>query len=255
MADPPTERTDSGARALLEQLLATDADLEYAFDQLAKSSPAGSNAPLQAVVPGEALDPEGQELADLLASITAEYDDIDRLIGGLSESERGNGMTDGESAEDALDGSSSSIEDAVAFVSAQELADPTALERAVAPLASEQVRLESLFARARHGLDRLHVYRLSSCSPEHLIALMRQEKNLRTIQSLVEFLRALTLAADTFESLDLPQPHIRDYLRHLYTMGDWGEMRRLVRLLEATVSGFAWAGHPSPPDRDTASET
>ena len=42
-------------------------------------------------------------------------------------------------------------------------------------------------------------------------------------------------AADSFEALDLPLPHIRDYLRHLYLMKDWNEMARLVRLLEAAV--------------------
>lgn len=234
MADSPQEPSDSKARALLEQLLATDADLERAFDRLARGIPGNRTTPLQAVVPGEALDPEDHDLAGLLSSITSEYDDIDRLIGCLRESET------------PTDGGTAGLEDAVAFVSAEELADPAALEQAVAPLSTEQVRLEALFARARHGLDRLHVYRLSSRSPDHLIEVMRQEKNLRAIQELVEFLRALTLAADTFESLDLPRPHIRDYLRHLYTMQDWGEMGRLVRLLELTVAGFGWGDGPAP---------
>ena len=215
------------SRELLEQLLDADADLERAFERLLTRASTRSGTSVQAVVPGHALDPEGGALAGLLESIVAEYEDIDRLLSSLREAELPTSAAGGG-------------ESTVAYVTPRELADPEALAQAVAPSGSEQLRLETLFAKARHGLARLDVYNLCQRTPESVLSVVEQERNLRTVQSLVEFLRALNQAADTFESLDLPQPHIRDYLRHLYTMKDWEEMGRLVRLIEGAVEDFSF---------------
>ena len=79
---------------------------------------------------------------------------------------------------------------------------------------------------------------------EQVISVLRHEQNLRTVQSLVEFLRSLNIAADSFEALELPQPHIRDYLRHLYMMKDWSEMGRLVQVLEIAASRLFESPNP-----------
>lgn len=233
MADRPgPDEGSSEGRALLEQLIASDADLEAAFESLLGASdtsdePSAAAAQLRGVIPGDALGTgnDSATLAGLLTSVAAEYEDIEAVLEGLHEA----------SGEHDLPDRSQLNGDAVAFVSSEELSDPEVLVRVLEPLQSESSRLEVLFGKVRHGLDRLDIYRLSQRSPEDLLDILQREQNLRTVQALVEFLRTLTLAADTFEALELPRPHIRDYLRHLYTMGDWKEMRRLVDKLESTV--------------------
>ena len=71
---------------------------------------------------------------------------------------------------------------------------------------------------------------------ESLFYEMREEKGLAALRYLVEFLRSLQRAADSFELLELPRHHVRDYLRHLYLMKDWREMERRVKVLEMAVT-------------------
>ena len=243
MTPPPEVPIDPpSGQILLEQLIASDADLEEAFGRMLGSAPEVVEAPciadpeaqaethLKGVIPGELLGGEdaGGILAEFLTSVAAEYEDIDNLLSTLREAS-------GE--HDALGGGI--VEDAIAFVSTTELEDPEALSRALEPLQSESAHLEALFATAQRGLERLDVYNLSRRSSDSLLEVLKREPTLRTVQALVEFLRTLTAAADTFEALALPRPHIRDYLRHLYTMGDWQEMRRLVIRLESAVRMFS----------------
>lgn len=211
---------------LLTQLLGNDVDLDEAFERLIhRPVPAGreERTAMVAVVPGEALISGDHTLTVLLTSVLAEYEEIEKLIEGFREHE-------------ALSRPGQPTEDAIAYVSEAELSDPQALEKALSPLQSETARFEFLFEMAKRALDRLDIYQLSQKPSDQVIAMLRHEQNLRVVQSLVEFLRSLNIAADSFEALELPQPHIRDYLKHLYMMKDWNEMGRLVQVLEIAAS-------------------
>lgn len=211
---------------LLTQLLGNDIDLDEAFERLVHrpaSAAREERTAMVAVVPGEALISGDHTLTVLLTSVLAEYEEIEKLIEGFREHE-------------ALSRPGQPIEDAIAYVSEAELSDPQALEKALSPLQSETARFEFLFEMAKRALDRLDIYQLSQKPSDQVIAMLRHEQNLRVVQSLVEFLRSLNIAADSFEALELPQPHIRDYLKHLYMMKDWNEMGRLVQVLEIAAS-------------------
>lgn len=226
---PPPDDPSPGA-SLLARFLEPEVDLDAAFDDLlSRADKAGlgrteTHAPPAALAPPALAPPSGGENPDVsafLGSVLAEYDEIERLLGALDERK--------------TPASGSGHSDAVAFVSEAELADPDLLQRALEPLQTHSAKFHFLFAQARYALDRLDVYGISRLKPERLIEILRQEENLRLVQSLVEFLRHLQLAADSFEALELPRPHIRDYLRHLYQMRDWREMARLVDRLESSV--------------------
>ncbi len=189
---------------------------------------------MRALIPAELLAAAPSSLAELLTSALAEYEEIESVLANLSEHDTG--PTEGETV----------IEDAVAVVKDTELSDPEALTRALEPLQTKTAQIEFLYARARYGLDRLDVYRLSRMSGEELLQVIRKQNNQRSIQSVVHFLHALNLAAESFESLDLPHPHIRDYLRHLYRMPNWEEMGRLVEVLEIAVAGMDGSGRTVP---------
>lgn len=224
-------RTSRGESPLLAHLLATDLDLEEAFERLFGHGLSGPEPQaMKVVIPGEQLDSDAGSLANLFTSVLAEFEEIDDVLQSLQEGDLDLPFDFEDSAV-----TQRLTEDAVAFVSRRELENPLALERALAPLEDERHRFEVLFAKAQHGLDRLDVYRLSRLPPEELIRRMRCQENVTMLQNLVGFLRTLSRAADSFEALRLPEPHIRDYLRHLYLMRDWQEMARLVRLLEAAV--------------------
>lgn len=203
-----------------------DDELDEAFDRLLTPRPERGVRALQVVIPGETLGHEADRLASWMAGLVADFEDIDALLERLDETHEGNPEPQ-------------HIDDAIAFVSPAELADPRILARAVEPLQDSPDRLDLQFAKVRRGLDRLDVYRLSRIPSHQLMILLQQEENLDTLQHLDEFLQALSRAADAFEELALPGPHIRDYLRHLSTMPDWQEMGRLVRVLETAVQGVA----------------
>lgn len=227
---------------LLDQLLDEDVDLELAFDRLLDVQSASSepDAVLKSRLPGDCMASDHHSLAVLLSSVLAEYEDIEALIEGLRE----NPQTAPRRREDA-----------VAVVSEEELSNPEALSRVLEPL-QERDRFEKLFESAKGALDELDIYELSRKSPTEVVTVLREGGNLRTVQSSVDFLRSLSVAADTFETMDLPHPHIREYLRHLYLMRDWGEMSRLVGLLEVAVSGLedipGTPGSESGPENGTA---
>lgn len=222
----PSAAGEAPRPRLLAQLLGTEVDLDEAFDRLVRRPPPAQREEkmtMRAVVPGEALISGDHTLTVLLTSVLAEYEEIEKLIEGFREHE-------------VLADPDHRSEDAIAYVSEAELSDPLALAKALAPFQSETARFEFLFEMAKRALDRLDIYQLSHLPSQEVVAKLRHEQNLRTVQSLVEFLRSLNIAADSFEALELPQPHIRDYLRHLYMMKDWNEMGRLVQVLEIAAS-------------------
>lgn len=218
---------------LLSQLLGTEIDLDEAFERLVHRPvpEREEKTTMRAVVPGDALISGDHTLTVLLTSVLSEYEEIEKLIEGFREHEAQAEL--GEPKEDAI-----------AYVSEAELSDPRALAKALQPLQSETARFEFLFEMAKRALDRLDIYQLSQKPSDQVVAMLRHEQNLRTVQSLVEFLRSLNIAADSFEALELPQPHIRDYLKHLYMMKDWSEMGRLVQVLEIAASRLFESPNP-----------
>lgn len=207
---------------MLERLLDAETDLDAAFDRLArKVSGQNDSGGMRAVVPGEALASGDLTLAVLLTSMLSEYEEIEQILEGLHE----------------VDGTHT-IDDQVLVISEEQLADPHRLHDALETLRSETERFEFLFATAKASLDRLDVFDLSRRPTEELVAILQSEGNLGRLQSLVEFLRYLQDAAESFEALALPRPHIRDYLKQLYTMRNWGEMGRLVGVLTGAVSSL-----------------
>lgn len=214
---------------MLERLLDAETDLDAAFDRLArkaskrKSGVASSrdSGEVRALVPGEALASGDLTMAVLLTSMLTEYEEIEHVLDGLRE----------------VDGSHI-IEDQVLVISEEQLADPHRLHDALENLRSESERFEFLFGTAKAALDRLDVFDLSSRPTEELVSILQSEGNLGRLQALVEFLRYLQDAAESFEALALPKPHIRDYLRQLYMMRNWREMGRLVDVLTGAVSSL-----------------
>ena len=219
--DPP----EMTSRDLLSRLTDSETDLDSLFERLlghASVPGADEDTPVfRAVVPGEVLAAGGNSLAEFLGSVLAEVHEIEEVVAGLGEADSTR---------------ETSPLEAVAFVSERELADPEALSRALAPLQTDRARFEFFFETARAALERLDVYRLSRMSATELVTVLQDQENAFSLQYVVELLRSLHRAADSFEALELPRPHIRDYLQHLYQMRNWNEMGRLVRMLEAAVS-------------------
>ena len=211
-----------------------EADLDQAFARVLRPEAQDEEgSSMRIVIPGDLLDTVGVTLPDLIDSVSAEWEEIERVLANLREVEGG---SDGDQV----------LEDAVAVVSERELADPEALAQALAPLQSETTRLEFFYARAKHGLDRLAAYQLSDLTPDQLLGVMRKQHNLRALQSLAGFLRALNRAAESFEALSLPPTQIRRYLRQLYSMEDWQEMEDWVRWLENKVAKVLQDRPPAP---------
>ena len=202
-------------------------ELEAAFERLVDPPLDGNVQPLKIVIPSDALHQDGLSLAQLLTNLVADYDEIDSLLDGLKDS----------ASEPPSPSAKQTLDDAIAFVSDAELADPQALSRAVEPLQTARGQLDLQLAKLRHCLDRLDVYRLSRLPSHALMPILQQPDHLDSLHGLEDFLRSLNRAADAFEALDLPRPHIRDFLRHLCAMSDWQEMGHLVHVLEAAVQG------------------
>ncbi len=211
---------DNPSARLLARFLEGDIDLDEVFERLLAPRAAKETPVVQAVIPGEVLASGDESVAQFLDSVVAEYEEIENALEGLRE----------------LTGEFRAVsEDDLAVVSEDELSDPAALKEALEPLQSEAARFEFLYEVARAALDRLDGYDLSRKPTSALVRALEEEENFNAAQFLVEFLRALHHAADSFEALQLPGHHVREYLRHLYMMRDWTEMRRLVQGLEVAV--------------------
>lgn len=117
--------------------------------------------------------------------------------------------------------------------------DVRLLLKAVDRVESTQEKLNLMFRQTKHELRRLKPFRLARKSPGRLLADIRERGELPTLQYLVEFLHSIHLAAESFEKIGIPRPHIRDYLEFLYRMEDWQEMESLVRKLRQAVRRYA----------------
>jgi hypothetical protein len=176
------------------------------------------------VVPAELLRSCAGDADHFMNQVFTAFDEIEVVLAALEDRRR------------TVPGASHGPTTAV--VPEEVIADPEALLRAVDRVQSDAVRLELLLRQARHTLRRLQVYRLSRKHPGELLGEIRKADHLRTLQYLVEFLRSIQLAADSFERLELPRPHIRDFLEHLYSLEDWGQMSELVKTLRQAVFKF-----------------
>ena len=211
--------------ALLESVFEAEGGDEEMLDSALEPETAKTGRrPVQALVPSEALSWRFVDLEHLLSQVAADFDEIDELLAAFH---RGEGCTPelSERLRTALEQHETAL-------------DPSAVVRVIDRLPDEATRFQVLFRQARHALRNLKVYRLSRHPPGRVLSLLRQEQNLPTLLYLVEFLRAIHHAAESFEKIEIPRPHIRDYLEYLYQMEDWAEMERLVQRLERAVTRF-----------------
>lgn len=219
---PPAEFS-----SFLESIFVEDRDLEEALEGFFGAGDGagdGQATKVRAVVPAELLRSEGWHPAEMLDQVFDAFDEIDQALGSLRERRL------------ARSGDAREAEPAV--VPESLIADPEELANAIERAHTEAAKLELLFRQARHTLRRLEVYRLSERPPGRLVEEMRRADDLQSLQYLIEFLRSIHIAAESFEELDLPRVHIRDYLVHLYQMDDWSEISNLVKLLRAAVRKY-----------------
>lgn len=210
----------------LESVFAPGDEVEAAVESALRPRDAerGSGRPLHAVVPEALLRRHDLSPEFLLDQVFSAFDEIDGILDSMRA--------------DAAGAAGGRSRRATAVVSDRVVADPERLLRAVERAANQAEKLELLFRQAKHTLRRLRRYRLSRRAPGTLVGEMRHADEVRTLQYLVEFLHSIHRAADSFEAIDLPRPHIRDYLEHLYRMEDWDAMADLVQRLEQAVRRF-----------------
>jgi len=179
---------------------------------------------VRALIPAQLLDSHGLDPERLLDEVFVAFDDIEELLATLEDRRRAPG--------------SPTAPPALAVVPDEVAANPELLLRVVDRMRTEAEKLELLLRQARHALGRLQPYRLSRRPRGQLLAEMRHANRIADLQYLIDFLRSIQLAADSFERLDLPRPHIRDYLEHLYSIEDWDRMAELVQSLRQAVVRF-----------------
>ncbi len=200
-----------------------DRALDRDLEPVAAASRGGRQA-VRAVVPADLLLAQAADPERFIGQVFEAFDEIEEVLRGLDDRRR--------------DTAAPATGPTTAVVSEDVLADPEALLRAVDRVQSEAEKLELLLRQARHTLRRLQPYRLSRRSPGDLLGELRKADHVRSLQYLVDFLRSIQVAADSFEQLALPRPHIRDYLEHLYSLEDWGQMSDLVDRLRQAVSKY-----------------
>jgi hypothetical protein len=222
--------------AFLESVFEAGEELEEILDRSLTPIRDNGTEPgkaVQAVVPAEMLRARGADAGLLLDQVFDAFDEIDEVLTTLHE----------EGPQVGLEGSESSI----TVVPDHSLGDPVQLIRAIDRVRTDAEKLQLLLRQAKHCLRRLDRYRLTDRRPGQIVAEMRNADHLRTLQYLVEFLSSIHHAAESFEMLELPRPHIRDYLEHLYRMEDWEGMATLVRRLEEAVIKYIRDESPSSP--------
>ncbi len=213
--------------SFLDAAFAEDSDVEQLLDRsLAPGDGAatGGYQSVRALIPAELLASRGVDPDRLLAEVFDAFDGIDDLLATLEDRRR---ITTLPSAPPTL-----------AVVPDEVVANPELLLRVVDRMRTEAEKLELLLRQARHTLGRLQAYRLSRRPRGQLLAEMRRANRVADLQYLIDFLRSIQIAADSFERLDLPRPHIRDYLEHLYSLQDWDRMAELVQSLRQAVLRF-----------------
>jgi len=213
--------------SFLDAAFADEGDVEQLVDRSlapGESDTRGGRLSLRALIPAELLGSQGADPERLLDEVFAAFDGIEELLANLEDRRRVAGSATSPAA--------------LAVVPDEVVADPMALLQVVDRMRTEAEKLELLLRQARHTLRRLQAYRLSRRPRGQLIAEMRRSNRIPDLQYLIDFLRSIQLAADSFERLDLPRPHIREYLEHLYSIEDWDRMAALVQSLRRAVLRF-----------------
>jgi hypothetical protein len=216
--------------SFLESIFTEGSELDQALDGLLcpdESSRETGRQGMRALIPRDSLASEQLSPASMLEEVFDAFEGIEEAMQALHE------MAVAAGSDPALDPTCAVVPDSA-------LSDPEQLYLAIELACDETARLELLVRQARQALRRLEVYRLSQKPAAELIAEMRGANHLGCLQYLVEFLHSIHVAAESFETLELPRYHIRDYLRHLYMMEDWRTMEDLVRRLEAAVWRFTY---------------
>lgn len=211
----------------LEAAFSDDGEVEQLVDRNLSpdnSADHGRHRALRALIPAELLGSHGADPDRLLDEVFAAFDGIEELLATFE----GRRRTPGSPTAPAT----------LAVVPDEVVANPELLLRLVDRMHTEAEKLELLLRQARHTLGRLQVYRLTRRPRGQLLAEIRRANRIADLQYLVDFLRSIQLAADSFERLDLPRPHIRDYLEHLYSIEDWDRMADLVQSLRQAVLRF-----------------
>ena len=208
--------------SFLEGVFDSDEDLDATLDRCLSASQESRVDSLakrvRALVPVEvmnAVDPTA-----FVDDIFNAFDEIDEVLASLDE---------GSASEDPRGKLVTTV------VPEEAIADPLDLIRAIDRVNSEAEKLDLLFRQARHTLHKLRAYRLTRRPAGQVLNQMRHANHIPTLQYLIDFLSSIMKAADSFEMIDLPRPHIKDYLEYLYGMKDWEGMSELVRRLQGAV--------------------
>ncbi len=226
----PGEAFDTTAQeftGFLEGLFETEEELETTLNRcLSPSTTSGGAAmvrQVRALVPAELLG--GYGASGFIDQVFSAFDEIEEVLKPFRT--------------EVSTGSSDSMSTTMAIVPESVLADPAELIRAIDLLEDEAQKLDILFRQAKHVLHKLRAYRLTKRSTGNLLSEMRSNNHIPTLQYVVDFLRSIQQAATNFEKLELPRPHIRDYLEHLYHLKDWESMAELVRRFEEAVPRYS----------------
>ncbi len=207
----------------LEGLFLTEQELDAALDRVLVPGTPGEGIHLarrvRALVPAEVL--ETSDTAGFIDQVFDVFDEIDEVLAAFAETTSSRHAVGGQAP--------------TAIVPEEVIADPLELIRAVDRLESEAQKFSVLFRQARHALRSLRAYRLTKRSPGQVLAEIKSANHLPALQYVVDFLSSIQQAATSFEKLELPKPHIRDYLEYLYRMEDWASMADLVSRLEKAV--------------------
>jgi len=214
----------------LESVFEEDGDLDELLDRFftpATTTDGRQGSAIRAVIPTEILKYRDADL--FLAQLFNAFDEIDDAILAIDNL--------------GTDAAESAPEFETVVVPEDDIADPEQLLRAIDRAHSEAAKLKIFLRQAKHILKRLNVYRLSRMPPGRLVSEMRTADDVRTVQYLVEFLRSIHNAAESFEALELPRPHVKDYLEYLYRMEDWDTVATLVlRLRQAVIRHLSGGG-------------
>lgn len=213
--------------SFMEQVFEAGDDVEALLAELVSddSGVGRSGRSVEVIVPPHLLSDGGGNAVAFLDRVFEAFEEIDLVLAEVQ-------ATRHPVSRIRLDVSSVVVPDDV-------VGDPIRLMKAVDRVHGEAEKLDLIFRQAKHDLKRLSRFRISRKSPGAIVGDMRAEGELVTLQYLVSFLHSVYLAADSFEALDIPRPHIRDYLEFLYQMEDWDAMADLVRRLEKAVRRYS----------------
>ncbi len=212
--------------SFMEQVFEAGDDVETLMEGLITngSDDGRSGRALEVIVPPHLLSDSGSCAVAFLDRVFEAFEEIDLVLADMQASRR-------PLPKIRVDVSSVIVPD-------EAIGDPIRLMKVVDRMQGEADKLDLIFRQAKHDLKRLSRFRISKRAPGAIIGDMRAEGELLTLQYLVGFLHSIYLAADSFEALGIPRPHIRDYLEFLYRMEDWDTMAQLVRRLEEAVRRY-----------------